>query len=139
MTTRPSDPDGWYDPDGTADLRARIAELEAQVNHQRVWLEEAARKHDLSAANTRIAELEAELKLEQDASRQAMLEVTQRLVATEAERDRLKAVLTKIANQHTEAEREKEGIEEKDCDFVGAWDAVVEDARAALSGEGVTE
>ena len=87
MTTRPSDPDGWYDPDGTADLRARIAELEAQVNHQRVWLEEAARKHDLSAADARIAELEAEV----DRLRDVLTETRDGANNLWAERDRLAA------------------------------------------------
>ena len=124
MTTRPSDPDGWYDPDGTdaATLRkireerettdriiyaadeevpdttvrdlvkayARIAELEAQVNHQRVWLEDAAIRHYAA----RIAELEAEvnhLQGENDRLREVR---ESRIAELEAEVDRLRDVLT---------------------------------------------
>lgn len=53
--------------------------------------------------------------------------------AAEAERDRLKAALQKIARQKSFAELEA-GTEDDDvdCDLIGAWDIVIGVARKAL-------
>ncbi len=61
MTTRPSDPDGWYDPDKPAPtglsfaqkLQARIAEMEAEL---------ARRAAVIHTNSERIAELEGDLE-----------------------------------------------------------------------------
>ncbi len=61
-----------------------------------------------------------------------MLEVIKEL---EAERDRMKAALQRIASQKSFAELEA-GTEDDDVDYdlIGAWDIVIGVARKALGG-----
>ncbi len=86
----------------------------------------------LDAYRRRIAELEAE----RDHWRRLYIRTDDEQAKVEAERDRLKAALDDIAGQRTIAEhREFTGGE--DGDVEGAYDTIIEVARATRSGEGV--
>lgn len=78
--TRKSDPDGWYDPDGTAGLRARIAELEAEVARLTERVAYFEREYQDSVSRTEAIENVETAKAE-----------IARLTALEAERDKLQA------------------------------------------------
>ncbi len=94
--TRPSDPDGWYDPDGavlrqvraegmetTAEERAKAREWEVpdELGFPDGWI--AALIRDLAHALARIAELEAKKE------HAVYAYVSARIAELEAERDRL--------------------------------------------------